>query len=100
MNGPIYKFFRLRPTTAWYQLSKAEQDAVMAKIGDLEKQFGVKVLQVCNSSWSNERWTAFGVEEYPDVESVRKHDAAIRELGWFRYVDAETMLGTAWPSDA
>ena len=99
MNGPIFKFFRLRWTSAWYELGKAEQDAVMAKNSDLRQQFGIKMTLLCNSSWSNERWMAFGVEEFPDMDSVHKHSAALQELEWFRYIDSETMLGTAWPSD-
>lgn len=95
MNGPIYKFFRVRWTAAWYHLSQAERDAMLAKIGDLGKQYGVKQMLVCNSSWSNEGWSGFGVEEYPDMDTLYKHNAALLEAEWFQYFDSETMLGTA-----
>jgi hypothetical protein len=95
MEGPIYKFYRVRFIEAWYQLSQAEKDNLMAKGEELSKQFGGKLLTLCNSSWSNERWTAFGIEEYPDMASVQKHNAALAQLDWFRYIDCETMLGTA-----
>ena len=63
------------------------------------QQFGIKQTVLCNTAWSNERWLVFGVEEFPDMDSVQKHNAAQHELDWFRYVDSETMLGTAWASD-
>ena len=99
MDGPIYVFFRFRWTAAWYQLSPTEQDALQAKIGDLGPRFGSTTFLIYKSSWSNERWFAFGVQEFPDVQSVQKYSAALEELGWLRYIDSETMLGTAWPSD-
>ena len=100
MNGPIYKFYRMRWTAEWYALSKTEQDALLAKNNGLATQFGVKTLLFCNSSWSNERWLGSGVEEYPDMGSVQKYNAALQEIEWFRYAEGETMLGTAWPTDA
>ena len=36
MQGPIYKFYRLRPTEAFYALTQAERDALLAKIGELQ----------------------------------------------------------------
>jgi hypothetical protein len=96
MAGPIYKFFRARPTEAFYQLSPAERQAMLAKIEEIGKQAGVKVLVQCQSSWSNEEWDAFGVEEFADLEAVRKHKAALDAVDWFRYIKSESMLGTAW----
>jgi hypothetical protein len=95
MEGPVYKFFRVRFTEAWYQLSQAEKDNLMAKVEELGNQFGIKRPVLCNSSWSNERWDGFGVEEFPDMASVQKHNAGLAEINWFRYIDCETMLGNA-----
>jgi hypothetical protein len=96
MDGPVYKFFRVRFIEAWYQLSQAEKDSLLAKGDELLKQVGGKTLAICNSSWNNEQWPVFGVEEYPDMASVKKHNDALHQLDWFRYIECETMLGTAW----
>jgi hypothetical protein len=96
MDGPIYKFFRVRFIEAWYQLSQAEKDKLFAQNTALQKQFGIKSLALCNSSWSNERWTAFGIEEYPDMTTVEQFNAALVKEDWFRYIETETMLGTVW----
>jgi hypothetical protein len=96
MNGPIYLFYRARPTDAWYQLSKTERDNLLAKIDAIGQQFGLKRVVNCNSRWSNERWFIFGVEEYPDLATYQNYSTALEEADWYRYVDSETMLGTAW----
>ena len=95
MEGPIYKFYRVRWTEAYYQLSQTERDSLLAKIGEMGKQFGVKLVVLCDSAWSNERWTAFGVEEFPDMATVQKHNAALAKVDRFCYIECETMLGTA-----
>ena len=95
MQGPIYKFYRLRATEAFYALTQAERDALLAKIGELQVQHGVKTIVTCNSSWHDERWMNFGLEEFPDMQTVVNYTAALLDLGLFRYVDSETMLGTA-----
>lgn len=98
MAGPIYKFFRVRPTEAFYQLSPAERQAMLEKIDQIGKQGGVKSIVLCDSGWNNEEWTAFGVEEFADIEAVQKHRAELDAVDWFRYLESETMLGTAWGS--
>jgi hypothetical protein len=35
------------------------------------------------------------VEEFPDLEAVQQHTKLLEELNWMRYVEAETLLGTA-----
>jgi hypothetical protein len=95
MQGPIYKFYRLRPTAALYALTQAERDAILAKIGELQAQHGVKTIVTCDTSWNDERWMNFGLEEFPDMQTVVNYNAALVALGLFRYVESETMLGTA-----
>jgi hypothetical protein len=95
MDGPIYVFFRGRFTEAWYQLSQTEKDNLLAKIDAQGKPFGLKRVLMCNSRWSNERWQVFGVEEFPDIATYQKYNIALEEADWFRYIDSETMLGTA-----
>jgi hypothetical protein len=94
MQGPIYKFYRLRTTEAFYALSQAEKDALLEKLNDLRTQHGGKRIVHCSSAWSNERWRAFGLEEFPDMQAVANHTVALLALDMFRCVESETMLGT------
>ncbi len=98
MEGPIYKFFRVQWTEAGYQLGQAGRDNLLAKEAELRQQLGIKNVVLCNSFWSDERWAAYGVHEYADIEAVRKHNAGMVALDLFRYLESETMLGTAWGS--
>ena len=94
MAKPIYKFFLAKPTEAWYQLPKEEQDGLMAKIGEALEKVGGKSVIYCNSSWSSEQWPFCGVEQFPDVEAVQKLTEIHNELNWYRYVEGLTVLGS------
>ena len=96
MEGPIYKLFRVRWTDAWYQLSPEERNDLLAKEAELRKEVGVKNLVMCDSGWHSERWNAYGVHEYPDMDAVVKHYEGMVGMNLFRYMDSDTTLGKAW----
>lgn len=98
MAQKIYKLFLGKPTEAWYQLSKEEQDNLLARLHDALEKVGGKRLVLCESSWASERWEFFGVEEFSDIEAEQKHSKLLNELNWFRYVETISVLGTEWPS--
>ncbi len=94
----IYKMFRGRATEAWHQLTSEEQDALMEKVTAARVAVDGDVVIGCNSQWASERWTFFGVEEFPDIAAVQKHTQLLEEINWLRYIDTETVLGTKWES--
>ena len=96
MAGPVYQFYMGKATEAWYQLSKEEQDKLMAKVRDCLVQVGGKSILMCNSVWASEQTQFWGVEEFPDIEAVQKLAQLHEELNWYRYVDSKTILGTKW----
>ena len=96
MAGPIYKLWQARFTEAWYQLSPDEQQQRMAQVEEALTQAGGKQVLACNSTWSNEQWIAFGVEEFPDIEAVHKYTQLLSEMNWFRYIFSTSTLGTSW----
>jgi hypothetical protein len=97
MNGPIYKFFRVHGTAEWHRLSPDERNALLAKDAEIRNQLGIKNLVTSFSSWSDERWDAWGVHEYPDMDAVLQHNAGMQSIQLFRYLESETMLGTTMP---
>jgi hypothetical protein len=99
MTQPIYKVFLGKPTEAWYQLSKAERDDLMAKNAAAVKEVGSRFLIMANSDWCSEQWLFWGVSEFPDMDAVMKYHERLAELNWFRYYDALTLLGTEMPVD-
>ena len=94
MAGPIYKVYMGRKTAAAHELSEEEFAEAYAELGKLFEEVGAKCLVHCNSNWSSERWQFFGVDEFPDIESLQRYEAAAREAGWYRYVDSMSVLGT------
>ncbi len=96
MTGPIYKLWQAKFTEAWYQLSQEEQRQRVAQVEEALTQVGGKRVLLCNSAWANEQWSAFGVEEFPDIEAVQKHSQLLDELNWYRYIESITTLGTRW----
>ena len=97
MAGPIYKFYQVTATEAWYQLSEEKQNAHMAKTREALKKIGGKEILACTPTWSNEQWMIFGVEEFPDIDAVQNYTAMLTQLGHFRYAKSTSMLGVKWP---
>ena len=96
MSEPIYKFFRGRFLPDWYQLSKEEQDSILAKLDEAKAKLGVKTVLLCKTYWSADEWLWAGVEECPNIEAVQKYMAALQELNWERYTEGSSVLGTKW----
>jgi hypothetical protein len=94
MEQKIFKLFQVRFAEAWYQLPKAEQDNLLAKVQAALGKVGGKGVLLCDSSWSSEQWQGFGVEEFPNMAAVQEHSKLLNELNWFRYIDSVSTLGT------
>ena len=94
MTQPIYKFWRMRPTEAWYQLSQEEKDSLMGKLSAVFDEVDAEDLVQCTSLWASEEWMYFGIHKYPDLEALQKHYKSLQELNWTRYMESETMIGS------
>ena len=94
MPQPIYKLFMGRFSEAWYQLSKEEQNSLLAKLNEALEKAGGKRPILCDSSWSSDQWSFGGIEEFPNIEAVQKFTAALKELNWFRHCEGNIVLGT------
>ncbi len=95
MAKPIYKLYLGKPKPSWFKLSKDEQDKLLAKLRALLEKAGGKSLLTCNCNWASEQWAYFGLEEFPDIESVQKHTELLAESNWpFELTDSFSILGT------
>lgn len=93
MAKPIYKMFLFNWTEAFYQLTQEEQGSLVAKVGQAGEKYAKDII-LCDARWGSEQYSFYGVEEYPDIEAVQKHYEELTEIGWFRYVDGISVLGT------
>ena len=96
MAAPIYRMFMARPREPWYRLSAEEQRSLLGKVTAALDAVGGKSVILCDSSWAAEEWPVFGVEQYPDLEALQKHEALLAQLNWPLYLDAHTLVGTEW----
>jgi hypothetical protein len=93
---PIYKLWIIRsnPATAVTghmapgldQLRWEKHNAIYAENGS-------KGLILCNSSWCNEAYPAFGISAYPSLEANMKVMDGLNALGWAGYFDCVSYLG-------
>jgi hypothetical protein len=91
--GGIFKLFRFRPTEAAHVLPQAERQALLDREVASHAQLGVEVYTF-KTRWANESWHSWGIACYPDLDAEQRHTARLEELSWFRYFEAETLLGT------
>ena len=95
MSTPVYLLVLAKGfTEAWYQLSKAEQDHLWAKVQEVDSRVGATYRLFCNSRWANEETPNWGVIEYPSMEAYQKKVVELEALEWWRYFSAKTILGT------
>ena len=99
MSGKIYKLWMAKPKEADYQSSQEEESERSAKVVEALERVGGKRVLVCYSRWSSEEWTAFGIEEFPDIEAVQEFTQHLEELDHYRYLEVFSLLGTEWQSD-
>jgi hypothetical protein len=97
MAQPIYLVWMSKYTPEWYKLSKDEQDALMAKVGEARNATGGEEVLTRISLWCSENWLAWGVEKYPDIEAVQKHSLLLYNLNWYQFVEASSYLGVEMP---
>lgn len=97
MSAPIYKLYMGKLLEAWHMLSEDEQKALLTKVNEALAQVGGKRVIQCNPGWCTEEWHFWGVEEFPNIEAVMKHTQLLADLHWHRYVESNSMLGTAYP---
>jgi hypothetical protein len=90
---------RRRPTEAWYQLSKQEQDDLWERVQDVDRRAGAIWRILCDLRWADESLYDWAVVEYPDFDSYRQKVAELEELNWYRYWSGRTILGTKMDVD-
>ena len=94
MARPIYKVFMFKPTEAWYQISNQKRNQIKGQLAKALKKVGGQEVVLCFSGWNSEQYLGWGVEKFPNIEAVQKHHALLVDLGWFRYADSNSYLGT------
>jgi hypothetical protein len=95
MSKPVYLLVLAKGyTEAWYQLSKAEQDALWAKVDAVDERAGATRQAFYDSRWADESTSGWGVIEYPSMEAYQQKVKELEDMSFWRYFSAKTILGT------
>jgi hypothetical protein len=86
-----------KPTQKWFDLSEEEREVTLAKVVKSLHDVGGKGLVAADCSWSSGQWHFFGVQEFPDLESLQKHVADCHEIGWPQYIEETDFVGSPMP---
>lgn len=98
MSKSIYGLWMVRnhpTTTAYDALSETQQKAMWEMNEASNKRVGARELLSCDCAWANETYTGWGISLFPDLAARIEHTRDLQKAGWFRIVDAFTLLGTA-----
>ena len=95
MSESVYKMFMVKPTEAYWCLPKEQRQELLADVRACLDKAGGKAVLYCDSSWSSEEWLLFGVEEFPNFEAVRLHSKLLGDMDWYRFLESQTLIGTA-----
>ena len=97
-KAPLYKLAFFRPSEAGYGLTDADMAAWNEKHAAIFKEFGAQSVMLCNSGWSNGEWFWWSLEAYPNLEAVIGVRMKTFDSGWYKYVEATSLLGSEFPT--
>ena len=98
MAQPVYKVWMSKFTSAWYDLSKEEQDKLGVKEQEAMKQVGGEQLMIRVCVWASEEWDAWGVDKFPSIEAAQQYAMVLFNMGHYKYIKAKSYLGIEMPA--
>ena len=86
-------FAKIKP--AYHKLSEEEQQEFMRKDREKMESLGYKLHFMLDCSWSTEEWQFIGIEEWPNMEAIKKIEKFYKEeLEASKYAETKTYLCT------
>jgi len=96
LPDPIYHLWIVRnsaATTRNQNQAKGLEVLMWGKHDALYKEHNSYNVLMCNASWSNEAYGAFGVDVYPNIEAHFEIRAGLDAMGWPQFFEAQSYLG-------
>lgn len=94
--NPVYELWLVKnqANESWENLTSELRDHLFALNGALiEKYGGVNVI-ICETTWSNEEYSFFGMTAWPNIEAEQAHERELAKIHWHRYMYGKKILGT------
>jgi hypothetical protein len=87
MAALVYKRIQSHQwTEAWEQLTATEQEAFLMKLDEILKRSGGKRYVLL-------AWDTFGIEIFPDMQSLQQQEDLLNQLEFTKYVQMDTIQG-------
>ena len=96
MAALVYKRVRSHQwTEVWEQLAPTERDAFLTKLDQILKMSGGKryVLLAYDTAQALQEWNTFGIEIFPDMQALHKHENLLNQLEFTKYVQTDSITG-------
>jgi len=92
---PIVRLFFAKMKKTFIELPEEEKIAFMSKDRKNLDELGMKAVEMVDCSWSNEEWHYIGVEQWPNMDAIKKREKfENEELEIDKYVESKIYLGT------
>lgn len=92
---PIYRLYFSRLSELAEQTPRAELEVIYGRNTDFQNMAGIKPLLNAYVTWNNEEWEYFGIERFPNLDTMIRYSQFMTDTGWYRYINARSYLGSA-----
>ncbi len=96
LPDPIYQLWIVRNSAATNRnrnQPKGLEALMWGKHDALYKEHNSHNVLMCDASWCNEAYGAFGVDVYPNIEAHMRIRAGLDEMGWPQFFEGQSYLG-------
>lgn len=95
-QSPVYRVYLSRPAAGAHMIPEHERNSMLARTQENAALAGVRPLLSAYMRWNQEQWEYFGIERFPDMETLISYTQFLSEVGWYRLTESCSYLGAAY----
>lgn len=80
---------------AW-RTPRDELGELTQQVNEMSRHAGIVTVLNAYMRWNNEGWEYFGIERFPNMETLIGYSQYLSSAGWYRLTEARSYLGTAY----
>lgn len=91
----VYRVYFSRPAPQAHLVPPQQGKEIYTHMEETARMLGVKGLLSAYMRWNDEGWEYFGLERFPDLETLVSYSQYLTQIGWYRLTEAVSYLATA-----
>jgi hypothetical protein len=91
----VYRLFFSRRSPQAALLDPETRENVLLRVQETARSMGITTVLSAYMRWNNESWDYFGVERFPNMETLIGYSQFLTENDWYSYSQAASYLGYA-----